>query len=373
MRSNGGAAPFTFRFPFVKPKIPPLAEVDSEFQRSRDSNYFSNFGPSALYFERRLEAAYFPNSAVIAAANCTIALTGILIALRVRTPVLVPAFTFPATMAAVRSAGLPVVVGDVDAATGVLDAGHAEEMILAHGCRAMIVVRPYGIWSDLSALAAVCARHDVALIVDNAAGLGVTRDVVERYFVPGSFEAFSLHATKPFGVGEGGAVAVPPEARNNVRSALNFGLWALGDLAPGEGVNGKMDELTAAMSIAVLNAFPARLAERQAVAARFNSRAHQSGLETFVSQGEEHTSPWQCFAVRLPEGLDADLVVSRCVNSGLQLRRYYFPLVTGGLCPSELPNAHALSRSTVCLPVYDGPDAESCDEMWWIFSEALAH
>lgn len=349
-----------------------LDEVDAEFQRSRNSNLYSNFGPTSLSFERRIEDLYFPDEAVVAGANCTVCLTGVLIGMRVAGPVVVPAFTFPATLSAVRSAGLPVVLGDVDERTGVLDPDSAETLIKAHGCKALIAVRPYGIWSDISDLAEVCRRHDVLLIVDNAAGLGVERSVVERFRAPGSFEAFSLHATKPFGIGEGGLVVVPPDERHNVRSALNFGLWSLGDLQPGEGINGKMDELAAAMAVAVLKHFPERLVERQGVAAKFNGLARQLGLETFVAPGEEINSPWQCFAIRLPEDLPADAVVRNCVAEGLQLRRYYYPPLAMSSVPADVPHTVRLSARTVCLPVYDGADADSASEVWEIFSRALS-
>lgn len=360
------------RFPFVRPRLPMLAEVEREFAASRENNFYSNFGPTSLRFERLLEEAYFPGLSAVACGNCTVGLSAALMALRVRGPVLYPAFTFPATASAIRGAGLAAVVGDVDPLTGVLDPGIADALIARHGVGAVIAVRPYGIWGDLSALGEVCRRHGVPLVIDNAAGIGVERSVVERFSVDGAMELFSLHATKPFGVGEGGVAVVPPAHQHNLRSALNFGLWSLGDLQPGEGLNGKMDELTASMAIAVFHHLEPRLRERRQMAARYNGLAHAAGLSTFVAPGEEELSPWQCFALRLPEGVDVERVVRLCREAGLLVRRYYYPTLGLGEGAGQVPHARALSARALCLPVYDGAEAGEVDEIWRLFTAALA-
>jgi len=359
------------RFPFVRPRLAELDAVEREFVRARTNNFYSNFGPSSLHFERLVEAAYLPGMSAVACANCTIGLSAALIARKVKRAVLCPAFTFPATVSAVRGAGLRAIVGDVDPVTGILDAERAEELIVRHDVGAVIAVRPYGIWSDISALGQLCERHGIPLIVDNAAGIGVGREIVERFGVPGAIELFSLHATKPFGVGEGGLAAVPPTLQHNLRSALNFGLWALGDLKPGEGLNGKMDELTASMAIAVFHEFAPRLVLRQAMAARYNVLAGQAGLSTFIAPGEEVNSPWQCFALRLPEGVEAETVAQLCRDAGLLVRRYYYPPVGLGLGSDDVAVATALAARTVCLPVYDGAELAEAEEIWDIFTGAV--
>lgn len=371
MKPDVFSAVSKFRFPFIRPRLPSLSEVSAEFERSRAASFYSNFGPCSIALEEDIERAFLSDAVAVTCANCTAGLSAVLIALRIDGPVLIPAFTFPATLSAVRGASLEPVVGDVDAVTGILDASAAGELIAARGCRAVIAVRPYGIWSDMSALAEVCRRAGVPLIIDNAAGLGVARHVVERYSVPGTIEAFSLHATKPFGVGEGGMVVCPPAVENDLRSALNFGLWSLGSLKPGEGINGKMDELTAAMARTVFRHLPERLKQRQAMAARYNLHAAQVGLETFCAVGAEEVSPWQCFAIRLPEEVPPDALIAACAAAGLQVRRYYYPALLPGE-GSAIANAEKLSGRTVCLPVYDGAEAGQADEIWSVFTSALS-
>jgi len=107
------------------------------------------------------------------------------------------------------------------------------------------------------------------------------------------------------------------------------------------------------------------------MAARYNLHAAQVGIETFCAVGQEEISPWQCFALRLPEGVKVEALIAASAASGLQVRRYYFPpLVYGGEAPPE--QASALSSRAVCLPIYDGAEAVQADEIWSVFSAALA-
>ncbi|MDQ0025355.1 dTDP-4-amino-4,6-dideoxygalactose transaminase [Variovorax paradoxus] len=363
--------PAQYRLPFVKPRIPALHRLEKYFELSREFGYFSNFGPVSYHFENAL-ASYFPARRAITSSNCTVGLSAALVALRVTGSVLIPAFTFAATASAVHAAGLEPLFGDVDPITGVLRAECVEAATRNSGCGAVIAVRPYGLWSDLSDVAAACTKAGVPLIVDGAAALGVTPQVIKRFAVPNSFEAFSLHSTKPFGIGEGGLVVVPPYIEDDVRSALNFGLWADGSLPRGSGFNGKMDELSASMACAVLEDMPVRALQRQRFAALLNKGARRRGLETFCLPGSEEIAPWQCFPVRLPEGMNPEAIVAAAGRSGLQIRRYYYPLGPVPLSAERFPVASRLSDSTVCLPVYEGADAGLVDEVWGIFEEAIA-
>ena len=364
------AVPERFTYPFVKPRLPSLQRLEKYFDISRKYGFFSNFGPIATKFEN-LQNLDFREKRSVAAANCTVGLSAALMALGVRGPVLVPAFTFAATYSAVRATGLAVVLGDVDSRTGVLRADSVDRLARAGRCGAVIAVRPYGIWSDLSDVSQACARAGIPLIVDGAAALGVTRDVVHRFTVPNSIEVFSLHATKPFGVGEGGLIVAPARFEDDLRSSLNFGLWADGKVPRGTGFNGKMDELTSAMACTVLEDIPQRIGERQACAARFNAWAGEDRLETFCKPGDEDVAPWQCFPVRLPPGKNPDRVVAACANAGLQIRRYYHPVGPAAIEEHLFPASSQLSGRTVCLPVYDGPDAELAQEIWSIFRNAV--
>ena len=66
----------------------------------------------------------------------------------------------------------------------------------------------------------LCRSQGVVVVIDNAAGLGAPRTPSE---LGGNvFEVFSMHATKPFGVGEGGAILAYRSHDSALREALDF-------------------------------------------------------------------------------------------------------------------------------------------------------
>lgn len=127
-----------------------------------------------------------------------------------------------------------------------------------------------------------------------------------------------------------------------------------------------MPELTAAVARAVYPDLSGRVIERQSMAAFYAEAADRIGIAHFAS--DVTNSSWQCFPLRLADHVLPNLVVERCLQSGLQMRRYYLPLA--GYTP-HAPQAEMLSGRAICLPVYDGEDAGLVEEIWSIFSAAV--
>lgn len=352
----------SLRFPFVKPRIPTLDKVAPHFSTAVDAGWYSNFGPVSIALECEVEEDLLANGTAVACSSCTSGLTAALYALAVDRPVLIPAFTFQATASSVVGAGLSLWVGDVEPETGILSAEAVHEAV-RKGCGAIVLVRPYGIWSNISTIAGICQAAGVPLLIDNAAGLGVSKQIDQTYGVPGAIEVFSLHATKPFGVGEGGILRVPAQLESRVRAALNFGLSLTGE--NGKGLNGKMPELTSAVALAAKAELAPRILDRQKMASAYANWAAQSGFRHFAHEVE--ASPWQCFPVVLPSQVSAEAVSTSALAKGLQLRRYYQPMhgVPAALAANEL------SAKVICLPIYDGKEAESAEEIWSIFLSAV--
>ena len=65
---------------------------------------------------------------------------------------------------------------------------------------AVVLVSPFGLRRDFSKHLALCQRYDIPVVIDSAAGLS---EKSEPLVAENCFEVYSLHATKPFPVGEG--------------------------------------------------------------------------------------------------------------------------------------------------------------------------
>lgn len=358
------SAQTAYRYPFIRASPPNLSRVAHYFHSAVESGQYSNFGPVSRTFEIDVAGILLGAPSATACSSATSGLTAALISADARASVAIPAFTFPATLSAVQSAGLNPVLVDVDEFTGVMSCASLEASLARTHCDAVIVVRPYGIWTDISDIADMCQRRGIHLIVDNAAGLGVDLDIVNRFRIRNSIEVFSLHATKPFGVGEGGIIAAPTQIQGRIRTALNFGIDPISHSNSFRGINGKMSELTAAVALAALEGISNRVLIRQTMASGYIARAEAAGYELYCT--DFGRSPWQCFPIRISIKIEMDRLISACAARGLQVRRYYRPVLA-----QYCENSTKLSDTTLCLPIYDDENANRIDEIWSAFSEAI--
>lgn len=360
------------RFPVIRPALPPVDRWAGLLAESYEAKRFSNFGPLAQRLEAALAAAWGAEvSACVLVSSGTAAITAPLVACGIRGPVLLPAFTFPATLAAVRMACAEPVLVDVCPRTWTTDAETLDAAFAASGARAAVVLRPFGLRTDLAAHARVAERHGAVLVIDDAAGLGVERAVPEAD--PWVYEAYSLHATKPFGIGEGGVVFAHRSVADRLRRAINFGLPNPdGRHEPTWGINGKMPEVQAAVGLAVAEIFAGQLARRRTLAARYAAMAAafpEVRCRTAVDDGA-----WQFFPLLLPDSIAADRFAEETRVRGMEIRRYYAPSLSRF---QDLPRLHDcpvsedLAGRMCCVPVYPDASGEEMDAMVAIVERSL--
>lgn len=364
--------PTPFRFPTVRPAVPKPEDWLPYLRESYERHWFTNFGPAATRFEAALAAQFGEaDDAFVAASSATAALTACLIAEGVRGTVLLPAFTFPASVAAIRAAEATPALVDVDPVSWACDLASLERGLDRTGAAAVMLVAPFGITQDFSGHVALCEARGVVVVVDNAAGLG-GGGRARRMLRGAAYEVYSLHVTKPFALGEGGAIQCPKDRVDSLRSALNFGLPWSAERTGGRGINGKMPEVSAAIGMAVLADYPDTLVARRRQArryiemmARFDGVAIHRGLAA---------QPWQVFPCLMPDTRAADTVTAALVRRGLEARRYYRPSLSrwGGIATADsCPVSEDLAERMVCLPIYTDASAPEIVEMHGIVEASM--
>jgi len=350
---KSGARSRKYRFPLVRPAFPEPAAWVPFLKDSYDQHWFSNFGPVATRLEHELTEEFAEvGDAFVVTASATAGLAACLIAARITGPVLLPAFTFPASASAIRMAGAEPALVDVDSANWACDLSRLERALDETGARAVMLVAPFGIAQDFSAHIARAEARGAVVIIDNAAGLGGNRQ--RRAYRGNALEVFSLHATKPFAVGEGGAIEAPEARVEALRSALNFGLpWQAG-MPSRWGINGKMPEPTAAIGLAALRDYRAIVADRQRQVQRYVALFDRFD-DIAVYRGPIADSPWQAFPALLPTPEAASDFVAEAARHGLEVRRYYRPSLAewGGIATAgNCAVSKLLAERMICLPVY---------------------
>ncbi|XKH39411.1 DegT/DnrJ/EryC1/StrS family aminotransferase [Azospirillum doebereinerae] len=182
----------------------PAAEAFREaFDGIFDRRFFANHGPLEQRLDRELASLFGVRNAV-SVVNATAALMLVLRALDLDGEVIVPSFTFPATVQAVVWAGLRPVFCDIDPQTQTLTAARVAPKI-GPATAAVLGVHIWGRGCDPLELEALTASRGVKLVFDAAHAVGATFRG-RRFGGFGNAEVFSFHATKILNGAEGGCI-----------------------------------------------------------------------------------------------------------------------------------------------------------------------
>lgn len=343
--------PKTYRFPFIRPVVPPVTKWGHYLEPAYRAKWFSNFGPVVHQFETELSKRLCHADEIITTTNnCTSGIAASLIAQNVSGTVLIPAFTFPATASAVIMARAEPFVLDVDRDTWCLSASLLEKALDSEKCAAVVLVAPFGLRQNFTRHFEICAQHGVPVLIDNAAGLSSKGMPLPH---EGCFEIYSLHATKPFAIGEGGAIRSRASEAEALRRALNFGLRC-GSVPGGSwGINGKLPEVSAAIGLAALEDFDRIIAHRQEAALRYIDLLKDFDSLNYPMEADR--APWQTFPVLLPSPAIANQFINGTAEASLQVRRGYHPSLEdwpGTKKMAACPNARWLADRVVALPIY---------------------
>ena len=337
------SVPYTHKS--VAPDLPAPGEYLPLLEEMHTRGWYSNFGPLVRRFEAGLRSAFgTEGETCVTACNATAGLSASLLATGRPGPVLVPAFSFPASLGAVRAAGMKPIVFDVDRDSWAVNCDELNRALASSGATIAMFVAPFGLRRSFVEEIALCRSQGVAVVIDNAAGLGAPRTPSE--LGENVFEVFSMHATKPFGVGEGGAIFASRSHDSALREALNFALSsAQKAIAVPWGFNGKMSEFHAAVGLAQLARFEGVVRKRQAFASLYLDRLRNFPELKFPSNPK--SASWQFFPVLLPNPSIAANFVEAAAEIGVEIRRYYRPSL------SCWPGAETCGACTVAEDLAD--------------------
>ena len=364
------AAPLHVGRPYIGDREAVLAQLGDVLDRK----WLTNNGPCVQEFERRL-AEYLGVEHCVTTCNGTIALHLAARAAGLTGEVLVPSFTFVATVHALFWQGLRPVFCDVDPETHNLDPAAAENLI-GEDVSGIFGVHLWGRPCDVEGLAELAERHGLKLLFDAAQAFGCTHKgrMIGGF---GDAEVLSFHATKVFNTFEGGAIATNDgDLADRARLMRNFGFVDYDEVVY-LGINGKMTEIAAAMGLASLEALDGFIA-----ANRVNYEAYRAGFADVPGvsvldqdEGDERRN-YHHIVVDVDEtaaGVSRDVIYRVLLAENVLARRYFFPGVHR-MEPyrSKMPNAGSwlpvterLAARTLAMPTGSdiGPDeiAQICE------------
>ena len=321
-------------------------------------------GPAVEQFAAEL-GEYLGGAHVVPCANGTDALTLALMSLQlpVGTEVIIPAFTYVATLEAAALLGLRPVLVDVQPDTFNIDPAAVEAAITPR-TGAIVAVHLFGQCADLEALRAVSVLHGVAFIEDNAQAIGATFRFADGATAfagaVGEVGTTSFFPSKNLGgLGDGGALLT----RDPTRAALLRQLANHGQSQKYHhqhiGLNSRLDTLQAALLRVKLRQLPAATAARQAGAARYDAAlADVPGL-AIPARDPRSSHVFHQYTLQLAEPERRDNLQHFLKNCGVPTMIYY-PLPVHaqpayaylGYQMGQFPVAERLCRAVLSLPIH---------------------
>ncbi len=250
---------------------------------------------------------------------------------------------------------------DIDPNTLTLDPVDVERKITPR-TKAIVPVDVYGILCDYDALWKMTAPLGIPLLYDSAPAFGsmYCGNPTGRW---GRAQMFSFHASKPFCVGEGGALSSHCtrfiEAAKKFR---NFGIQG------GIGFNGKMQEVNALIGLEQLKGFDKIVQHRNDMAQRLCLGLTCEGVSwTLNPPGQLQNFAY--YPILIDEakfGMSRDAVMAALERRGIMTRRYYPAMHLEESYRVEcrsLPVTERVASQVIALPIFNDMTGAECQRI----------
>lgn len=352
----GGVPIFSEPLHVGRPNIPPSKSVLALINDALERKWLTNDGPMVRKFEKAV-AENIKIDHCIALSSGTSAIELLVEGMDLKGEVIVPSFTFIATVHALVRKGLRPRFCDVLKDNHTLDPECVGSLI-GESTSAILGVHLWGRPCSPRKLRDIADRHGIRLIYDgaHAFGCGYMGRMLASY---GDAAVLSFHATKIVNTFEGGAVVTnDPDLAGRLRLLRNFGFDESGQVVA-LGTNAKMNEAEAAMGLASLQEM-----ENTVNINRCNFEHYMQALSgvpgiNLLCPEKSGESTYQYVVTVVDDsaaGLTRDEILAILWAENIRARRYFHPgchRVPPHVKSAEqidLPVTDSLTRRVLCLP-----------------------
>lgn len=346
----------------TQPLMPKLDDISASIAEIMESKWLTNMGKQHKMLEEKLrEVLKVPHISVF--NNGTIALLTALKALDLPfgSEVITTPLTFAATPHCITWNGLKPVFCDIEPETLCIDADKIEALI-NDNTSAILGVHVYGFPCNVEKIEKIAQKHNLKVIYDaahafsteiNGKGIGEFGDIT----------MFSFHATKLFNTIEGGCLSYNnPHLKQKIYNLRNFGIIDE-ETVQEVGINGKMNEIQAAIGLLNLELFENEKKKRAIV--KENYHTYLSNIEGIkILQMPSHASDsYQYYPILISQdsyGISRDDLYLKLKENDIYSRKYFYPICSDYDCYKNLASstkdnlkiANKVKNEILCLPFY---------------------
>jgi dTDP-4-amino-4,6-dideoxygalactose transaminase len=366
---------FDQKINIVKPKLPTLDDIEPGVADFLTSGMVTK-GKNLLEFEKKV-AEHLQVKHAIGVSSCTTGLMLTYQALKLSGEVIVPSFTFMATVSALVWCGLTPIYVDVDFGTTNINPELIEQAITP-ATTAIVAVHNFGNPAAIQELEDIASRHQLKLIFDAAHGFG---SLYQGFPVgsQGDAQVFSLSPTKLLIAGEGGIVSTNDDRlAENIRMGREYGNSGNYDSAFA-GMNARLAEFNALLGTKSLDLLEKAADHRNMIANYYvEVLGSLPGLDfQEIALGNRSSYKDFSFTVNAERfGLSRDELAQVLLCENIDVRKYYDPPVHKQTAyqsfykGQDLSITERLANESLSIPVWSHMDVQTAEKVCQAISNA---
>jgi dTDP-4-amino-4,6-dideoxygalactose transaminase len=366
--------------PIIRPTLVEFAEVEAAFRDVWRSGQIT-VGQYTRQFEQAVAQTLGVRHA-IAVSSCTSGLMLAVKALQLAGEVIVPGFTFAATVHALIWNNCTPVFVDCEEGTYNIDVTQIESLITER-TSAIMPVYTYGLPPRLDEIERLAEKHGLKILCDSAQGLGAKYQ--GRWAGGfGDVEVFSLSPTKVVSAIEGGLITThDDEIARRLRSMRDYGKAADGCDMEFIGLSARLSEFHAIVGWKNFQRLEALVQRRNELIAYYKRQlADLPGL-SFQRIPEDCRSTGNymvLFVDAQATGLSRDGLYDALDAQGIQTKKYFYPAVHqqtayaryGAAYQGRLPITERAAQQGLAVPLYSHMDEGTIDYVCGQIKQSVA-
>lgn len=364
----------------TRPLLPSIDSLIIQLEEIWDSKWLTNMGGKHNLLGSRLKN-YLKVKNLSLFNNGTIALLTALKALDLPygSEVITTPFTFAATPHCISWNGLKPVFCDIEPNTMTIDVNKIESLITPE-TSAILAVHVYGFPCDVEKIEDIAQRYNLKVIYDgahvfsteiNGKGIGEFGDIT----------MFSFHATKLFNTIEGGCLTYNDEKLfKKIYNLRNFGIQSE-ELVEDIGINGKMNEIQAAVGLLNLELVASEKQKRAQIKSFYDKNISKIDGIFIPKMPSNTTNSYQYYPIIINDNypISRNELHDKFKSKNIMTRKYFYPLCSDYECYRDLksssienlPIANDIKNRVLCLPFYGDLNKEVLVKICEVLSEQI--
>jgi len=343
----------------TKVYYPNREKYKSYIDKIFDSGWLTNNGPLVQELEKKLEE-YLGVKNLLCVASGTVGLELAYRVLGAQGEVITTPFTYVSTTSAIAATGNTPVFADIDIETFNIDPNKIEDKINDQ----TIAIAPchvFGNACEIDRIDEIAQKNNLKVIYDASHAFDVKyKDKhIANY---GDISVISFHATKIFHTIEGGAIIInDDELYEKAKIIRNHGSDGPDSVAM-LGINGKMNEVEAAMGLCMLDEEEKIQADRKKSQDYYTERLKD--YVTFQKHNTDASKSLTYFPIVFESHEEMDQVRKALREKGVAARQYFYPsLDTVPFVEKREPmvNSRDLAERILVIPMHSNVEPMVAD------------